>query len=341
MPFFSVIIPVYNVEKYLDQCIRSILTQPFKDLEAILVDDGSTDSSGKMCDDWAAQDSRVRVIHQQNGGPSKARNKGIASANGKWILFLDGDDYWPADSLARLVVKMKKWPDQSLYVGKWMQFSDGAEAGTPGVIYGDFTEGLKQFDKLSERVFFLGNNCGWAVWKLAVKKQLILESKATFLEDVRVGEEIYFLIKILEEVKTICCLNEVFCCYRVQTSNTLSEVSAANSLKAMDSFYLTIWATSKISMPESDREKVLSELLDIYVFHSFIAAEESQKEQWKIKMDKHKTLMKYPLRLFHSKKKLLWRLAGKWTPLLWGASQIVRSSIIKKADDMRGYTEAG
>ncbi len=89
----SVIVPVYNVERYLDRCVESILNQTYQDLELILVDDGSTDASPALCNAWASRDSRVRVIHQQNAGPSVARNSGLAAAQGEWITFVDSDDY--------------------------------------------------------------------------------------------------------------------------------------------------------------------------------------------------------------------------------------------------------
>lgn len=89
----SVIIPVYNVEKYLNRCVRSIRRQTYKNLEIILVDDGSPDGSGAMCDRFAAEDSRIKVIHKENGGLSDARNCGVASAAGNYIVFLDSDDY--------------------------------------------------------------------------------------------------------------------------------------------------------------------------------------------------------------------------------------------------------
>lgn len=88
----SVIVPIYNVERYLPQCLDSIVSQTYKDLEIILVDDGSTDSSGRICEDYANNDSRVKVIHQSNGGVSDARNNGFKIATGDFILFPDGDD---------------------------------------------------------------------------------------------------------------------------------------------------------------------------------------------------------------------------------------------------------
>lgn len=95
----SVIIPIYNVERCLNNCIDSICRQSYIDLEIILVDDGSTDTSGKLCDDWARKDSRIKVIHKQNGGLSDARNAGIDLANGSWFMFVDGDDTIADDAI--------------------------------------------------------------------------------------------------------------------------------------------------------------------------------------------------------------------------------------------------
>lgn len=99
----SVVIPVYNVEKYLAQCVDSVLDQTFQDFEIILVDDGTTDSSGAMCDEYAQKDARIRVIHQSNGGLSAARNTGLSAASGEYIYFLDSDDYIEPTALADLV----------------------------------------------------------------------------------------------------------------------------------------------------------------------------------------------------------------------------------------------
>lgn len=89
----SVIIPVYNVEEYLHRCIDSILNQTYQDIEIILIDDGSTDNSGKICDEYALKDNRIRVIHKENGGLSDARNIGLNSMKGKYVTFIDSDDY--------------------------------------------------------------------------------------------------------------------------------------------------------------------------------------------------------------------------------------------------------
>ena len=99
----SVIIPVYNVENYLAQSVESILKQSFENFEIILVDDGSTDSSGRICDEYVEKDERIAAIHQKNGGLSAARNSGLSEAEGKYVYFLDSDDYIANNTLETLV----------------------------------------------------------------------------------------------------------------------------------------------------------------------------------------------------------------------------------------------
>lgn len=102
MDLVSVIVPIYNVEQYLSQCIDSILNQTYTNLEIILVDDGSPDSCPQICDEYAAKDARVRVIHKPNGGLSDARNTGIDASTGDWLVFVDSDDYIAPDMIASL-----------------------------------------------------------------------------------------------------------------------------------------------------------------------------------------------------------------------------------------------
>ncbi len=106
MPRISVIVPVYKAEAYLSQCVESILGQTFSDLELLLIDDGSPDASGAMCDRFAEMDSRVRVIHKENGGVSTARNAGLDAATGEYIAFVDSDDWIEPDMYAAIMEKV-------------------------------------------------------------------------------------------------------------------------------------------------------------------------------------------------------------------------------------------
>lgn len=110
-PLISVIVPVYKVEKYLDQCVASIVNQTYRNLEIILVDDGSPDNSGAICDEWARKDSRIRVIHQENGGGGKARNAALDAAAGSLIAFVDSDDYIAPGMFAHLFSLLNRGTD--------------------------------------------------------------------------------------------------------------------------------------------------------------------------------------------------------------------------------------
>ena len=106
MPLLSVIVPVYNVENYLKKCVNSILNQTFTDYEVLLIDDGSTDDSSAICDDFATSDSRIKVFHQINGGLSAARNKGIAESTGKYLSFIDSDDWIDKDMFENMLSRI-------------------------------------------------------------------------------------------------------------------------------------------------------------------------------------------------------------------------------------------
>lgn len=104
----SVVVPIYNVEKYLPKCIESILRQSYENLEIILIDDGSTDCSGQLCDKYAKQDNRIIVIHKKNGGASSAKNVGLRIAKGEYLTFVDSDDYLEQDAYLYMVSKLKE-----------------------------------------------------------------------------------------------------------------------------------------------------------------------------------------------------------------------------------------
>ena len=104
----SIIVPVYNVEQYLEKCVCSIINQTYKNLEIILVDDGATDSSGNMCDELAKSDNRIKVYHKENGGLSDARNYGVERATGEYIGFVDSDDYIDSEMYEKLYEAIKK-----------------------------------------------------------------------------------------------------------------------------------------------------------------------------------------------------------------------------------------
>ncbi|MBQ6543175.1 MAG: glycosyltransferase family 2 protein, partial [Clostridia bacterium] len=123
MPLISVIVPVYKVEKYLPRCLDSILSQSFTDFELLLVDDGSPDSCPEICDEYARRDRRISVIHKENGGLSSARNAALERATGKYVSFVDSDDYITADALQTLYSALTE-TDSDIAVGNMMSIDE-------------------------------------------------------------------------------------------------------------------------------------------------------------------------------------------------------------------------
>lgn len=207
-PIVSVIIPVYNVEDYLCECIDSVINQTYKNLEIILVDDGSTDSSGKICDDYAEKDERIRVIHKNNSGPSKTRNVGLEHTKGKYIYFLDSDDYIELNAL-EMLVQAAETNDADLVFFEAHSFSDdGAEINQGYVVKGNY-KAKSGYEVLADLHKNKDYHC--AIYLLFIKRNLIEENKVTFLESAYCSEDMLFTYQIYcQAKKVIQCKNTLY-----------------------------------------------------------------------------------------------------------------------------------
>ncbi len=197
-PGISLIVPVYNVEAYLHRCLDSVLAQKFTDFEAILVDDGSTDASGRICDEYAEKDARFRVIHKQNGGVSSARNMGIQASGGGYIAFLDSDDAVGEGYLASLVGGPA---DADLVVGGYrMLEQESGETVYACRIPGPETlergyDGIKRLFALKSFVFPFAKR---------FSRELLLRHGIAFPEKVSLGEDAIFMAQYIGVCQKIC-----------------------------------------------------------------------------------------------------------------------------------------
>ena len=146
---YSVIVPIYKVEKYLEKCITSILNQSFTDFELILVDDGSPDSCPQICDNFALKDSRIRVIHKKNGGLVSARNIGIQAAKGDYICYVDGDDWIHKDMLSEIYKdSIQKYSPDMIIFGIVKLFANRKEE-----IFTDLDDGIYKKEQLIKDIY--------------------------------------------------------------------------------------------------------------------------------------------------------------------------------------------
>ncbi|MBR3802122.1 MAG: glycosyltransferase family 2 protein [Clostridia bacterium] len=226
-PIVSVIIPVYNVEDYLCECVDSVINQTYKNLEIILVDDGSTDSSGKICDDYAEKDERIRVIHKNNSGPSKTRNVGLEHAKGKYIFFLDSDDYIELNAL-EMLVQAAETNDADLVFFEAHSFSDdGAEINQGYVVKGNY-KAKGGYEVLTE----LHNNKDYhcAIYLLFINRQLIIDNTISFLESAYCSEDMLFTYQVY------CCAQKAVQCKKALYNRRYRSGSIVTSKKTQCHF---------------------------------------------------------------------------------------------------------
>lgn len=211
MPKVSIIIPIYNTEKYLRKCLDSIVTQTFADFEAILVDDGSTDSSGIICDEYATNDSRFVVLHKQNEGVSSARNKGIELAKGEWITFVDCDDWIDSHFLESFVISEDC--HEKLIIGGCTRFGDYG-----GVLGPKNMESIEIKKQLSGIWNDLNGFIYWYPWGKMFDRETIIENGIRFDSSMFYSEDFVFILEYLNVISSFQTINKYEYHY-LQTKN--------------------------------------------------------------------------------------------------------------------------
>ena len=219
-PIISVIIPVYNAERYLPKCLKSIAGQTLTEWEAILVDDGSTDASPAICDEQAAADARFRVVHQQNGGVSNARNRGIAEAKGEFLVFVDADDVCKKSYFAKMVDAMRTYQPDLVLTG-FDRFSDASESEHLITRY-SFTlmKRTRQFLHLYTEP--RTNLFGISVWAKLFRRSMIEEHHIRFDPNVSYEEDCCFIADCVPYVQSVTVIGESLYRYR-QMDESLSK----------------------------------------------------------------------------------------------------------------------
>ena len=211
----SIIVPVYNVQQYLDRCLKSLVGQTYQNIEILLVDDGSRDSSGELCDLWGTRDDRIKVFHKENGGVTSARLRGVREAKGEWIGFVDGDDAVEPEMYEHLLANARKYEAQISHCGYKLIFEDGRERffyNTGMLMHNDRIEGLREL--LTGAVVEPG------LWNKLFRRELF----SVLLDDnkmdmsIRINEDLLMNYYLFREAKQT--VYEDFCPYHYYVRRT-------------------------------------------------------------------------------------------------------------------------
>lgn len=225
-PTISVIIPVYNAAKTLNRCLNSIIAQDFKDFEVLLVDDGSTDDSGKICDEYRFKDERVKVFHKKNGGASSARNVGLDNAEGDYIVFSDADDYVESNWLSEFERNNK---DVDIVISSF--FMHHVSYGTKSFIYNCDT----QQPSMATSLLISCGECGF-LWNKCFKADVIRKYHISFNEDFKLYEDEEFVTNFMAYAKKVRFSNITTYHYNV-ADNFIQKYQKTETLQCLINIY--------------------------------------------------------------------------------------------------------
>lgn len=237
-PLVSIVLPVYKVEKYLEECVESVRNQTLKDIEIILIDDGSPDNCPQMCDRFAAEDSRIRVIHQENSGVGVARNVGIDAARGDWIMYVDSDDWMEPDAVEVLYQKTTEKPCDVVIGSHYRTYTDceiyAAEECTDAVYWYSAPEHTKYllatcFTAASRNPQLFPKemrDCPTlaAPWCKLYNREFLLRNQLRHPEDVFFHVDMIFNLPVFYAAKTVCFLNRPVYHYRMRKESIVGAV---------------------------------------------------------------------------------------------------------------------
>ena len=225
----SIIVPVYNVGKYLLDCIKSLIKQTYKNIEVILVDDGSVDKSSAICDEYAEIDSRIKVIHKQNGGLSSARNAGLTVASGDYVMFVDGDDYLALNTV-EIIINLALKNDVDLIQFDYLETNEEYNNNINNDTYN--YEIISDTKLMFQKLYAIGGAAASACTKF-YKKELFCD--LSFREGI-IHEDEYFTTRLLQKVKNAIYINNKLYFY-VMRQNSI--VKSSFSPKRFDSLVVS------------------------------------------------------------------------------------------------------
>lgn len=255
-PFFSVIVPVYNVEHYLNQCIDSVLAQDFSDYELILVDDGSTDSSSLICDEYVKTNSHIKVLHKENGGLSDARNFGINIAEGNYLWFLDSDDYLLVNSAFRIIAEILQNKNTDVVFFSYKKYYENNGKYSRSII--KHTSCNKNIEEYIRENAYKALGCN-----KVVSRHLVINHQISFPKGY-IGEDLIWCAELLKYSNTFIYCNQDLMAYRQRKGSITGNTNVNFRRRHIkDELYLINKTCEKfhINLSEDNNNKLIAHYL--------------------------------------------------------------------------------
>lgn len=215
----SVIVPIYKVEKHLKKCIVSITEQTNRNIEIILVNDGSPDGCLEICNEFAKKDSRIKVINKKNGGLVSARKAGLAAASGEYIAFVDGDDYLKPTAMEIIETAIEKYsPDMVLF--EFLSILPNNEIKSSQNFFAEYAQKAELSEKLYPTMLYAGEFYKFGImpscWSKVFKKEILERELSEVNNDIKMGEDAAFTYPCLLDAKSVCMIGEPLYCYNIR-----------------------------------------------------------------------------------------------------------------------------
>lgn len=298
MNFFSIIVPIYNVEKYIDECIESVLRQEYINYELILVDDGSLDNSGIICENYSKNNKNIIVIHKKNGGVSDARNEGIKIAKGNYIIFLDGDDVLYNNCLKQInkVLYNKNIDILTCNFNKY---------GKEQEIY-NFD--IKTINSINDYLDIL-TDIPWAPWRNVFKTEILKKNNIYFEKDLICAEDCDFFMRFIDKAQKVLYTNLYIVNYRVNRDGSITNLMSYNAINGQ----FKIFSKNFYKYIERKNIKITKFFAEKYLSTITCINENINKKQLEYiceEIHKNKIIFEYAKGVKYKGYKIIWKIFG-------------------------------
>lgn len=304
-PTISVVVPIYKVEDYLDDCISSIIGQDYANIEVILVDDGSPDRCPEMCDNYAKNDNRIRVIHKTNGGLSDARNTGIIAAQGEYTIFIDSDDFWiDRHFLSRLIDCVKKYPDADLVFFSRTIYC-GDKVIPRGCIDSTRVNGFPLYEGMK---YLLKSNDMLTSACMKLIRTSIIKANNIYFKRGMLSEDLDWSLNLYQYISSVAAINDNSYGYRKHPGSITTSLSPKHADDLI--WFIDKWANK----PSDGKFQDLNLSFIAYTYCGFLAIynrlPDNKRKEIKEKLRHYSWLLKHTINSKVKKVSMVYNILG-------------------------------